>query len=170
MGISTSPPANGWDATAAVVRAGPAAGMAYGGFWIRALAFIIDSVVVGLITAALLPLTNTGAFFELVQVAPNYYNVNLDYGANAFGGLIGLLYFTGFWATRGQTPGMMPFRLRVVRADNGGRVDVVRSLLRYVGLLVSFAAILIGVVWAAFDSRKQGWHDKVGETVVVRPA
>lgn len=168
MGISSSPPASGWNAAAAA-RPGPAAGLAYGGFWIRALAFVIDGFVIGLITLALLPLTGTGTMFELVQVGPNYYNVHMDFGANAYSGLFGLVYFVGFWALRGQTPGMMPFKLRVVRADDGGNLDIVRSLLRYVGLIISFAAILIGVVWAAFDGRKQGWHDKIGGTVVVRP-
>jgi uncharacterized RDD family membrane protein YckC len=80
------------------------------------------------------------------------------------------VYFVGLWAWRGQTIGMMPFKLRVVRADDGGHVDLGQSLLRYVGFIISFAVILIGLIWAAFDCRKQGWHDKIVGTVVVRPA
>jgi uncharacterized RDD family membrane protein YckC len=48
-------------------------------------------------------------------------------------------------------------------------VDVVRALLRYVGLIISIVVLLLGVIWIAFDSRKQGWHDKIAGTVVVRP-
>lgn len=161
MDGSTSPATSGWDATAQV-RPGPAAGLAYGGFWIRALAFIIDGFVVGLVTTIVAP----GAF-TFNQTGPNYFE--LSYGPSAISGLVGIVYFVAFWAWRGQTPGMMPFKLRVVRADDGGTVDPVRSLLRYVGLIISFAVILIGVIWAAFDARKQGWHDKIGGTVVVRP-
>jgi uncharacterized RDD family membrane protein YckC len=166
MGIS-SQPAGGWNAAAVQARPGPAAGLVYGGFWIRALAFLIDGLALGLITSALVP----GAY-SFSQTGTNYFE--LDYAATAlagmFGTVLGIAYFVAFWAWRGQTIGMMPFKLRVVRAEDGGEVDFGRSLLRYVGLIISFAAILIGVAWAAFDSRKQGWHDKIGGTVVVRPA
>ena len=102
----------------------------------------------------------------MVETAPN--QVEINYGANAVGGLVGLLYFIGFWSLRGQTPGMMPFRLRVVKAADGTRPDWVVSLLRYVGLIISIAVVFIGVIWVAFDGRKQGWHDKIAGTLVVR--
>jgi len=162
MGISSSQPTSGWNA-AAQTRPGPAAGLAYGGFWIRTLAFVLDSLVVGVITTVMAP----GAF-TFTQTGPNYFELN--YGPSAFGGLVGLVYFVGLWAWRGQTAGMMLLKLRVVRADDGGDVDLVRGILRYVGLIISFAVILVGVIWVTFDSRKQGWHDKIGGTVVVRPA
>jgi uncharacterized RDD family membrane protein YckC len=38
------------------------------------------------------------------------------------------------------------------------------------GLFISFAVIFIAVIWAAFDGRKQGWHDTIANTVVVRQA
>lgn len=135
----------------------------YGGFWVRVLAFILDAIVLGVATTALGPLFGSGA---VVNTAPDRFEV--DYGANALGTLVGLVYMVGFWSVRGQTPGMMPFRLRVVRASDGTRPDWVVSLLRYVGLLISFAVLFIGVIWAAFDGRKQGWHDKIAGTVVVR--
>ena len=134
-----------------------------GGIRVVPLTFVLDSLVIGIITTAIAP----GAF-TFTQTGPNYFELN--YGPSAFGGLVGLVYFVGLWAWRGQTAGMMLFKLRVVRADDGGDVDVVRSILRYVGLIISFAVILVGVIWVAFDGRKQGWHDKIGSTVVVRPA
>jgi uncharacterized RDD family membrane protein YckC len=168
MAVTPSPTATEWNADAPSRAPGPAAGLAYGGFWIRTLAFIIDGIVISVLTLVLVPLLGTGPNVELVQTDPNYYVLEVEYGSSAFGGLIGLLYFVLFWAVRGQTPGMMPFGLRVVRADDGGNVDIVRSILRYVGLLIGTAALLIGVIWAAFDPRKQGWHDKIAGTVVVR--
>lgn len=39
----------------------------------------------------------------------------------------------------------------------------------YRGAIISFAVILLGVIWVAFDRNKQGWHDKMARTVVVRP-
>jgi len=163
--MTTTPPGqpSAWSA-APPEAARPAAGLVYGGFWVRALALILDALILGVLTSAFLPLTGMGT---IVEVDPNRFAVN--YGANAMSTLVGLVYFIGFWTIRGQTPGMMPFNLKVVRADDGGTVDVVRALLRYVGLIISFAVIFIGVIWAAFDSRKQGWHDKIAGTVVIRP-
>jgi uncharacterized RDD family membrane protein YckC len=135
----------------------------YGGFWIRVLAFILDAIVLGVLTSALTPLFGTG---PMIDTESGRFGVN--YGSNAIGTLIGLLYMVGFWSLRGQTPGMIPFNLRVVRASDGSRPDWVVSLLRYVGLIISFAVILIGVIWVAFDGRKQGWHDKIAGTLVVR--
>ncbi|MGZ8994756.1 MAG: RDD family protein, partial [Burkholderiaceae bacterium] len=44
-----------------------------------------------------------------------------------------------------------------------------QSIGRYFGYYVSTIPLLIGLIWVAFDSRKQGWHDKLAGTVVVRP-
>jgi uncharacterized RDD family membrane protein YckC len=144
--------------------AGPAPGLHYAGFWIRLVAFILDAIVLAVIAAALGPLAGTGAVVQTgTQVAVNYQ-------ASGLQTLIGLVYFIGFWAWRGQTPGMIPLNLRVVMADTGQKPDVVRALLRYVGLIISFVVIFLGVIWVAFDARKQGWHDKIASTVVVRAA
>lgn len=151
----------GWTA-AATPRPGPAVGVAYAGFWIRVVAWIIDAVALGILTGALAPLVGAGS------IVP--FEGRVDYGANALGGLIGLVYFVGMWSWKGQTLGMMPFGLWVVRIEDGGRLDVVRAFLRYVGLIISFAVILLGVIWVAFDGRKQGWHDKMAKSLVIRPA
>jgi len=87
---------------------------------------------------------------------------------NAIGLLLDLIYFVGFWTWRGQSPGI-PFNMRIVLAADGGKVDVVRALLRYVGLIISIVVLFLGVIWVAFHRRKQGWHDKIAGTVVVRP-
>lgn len=156
-------PQAGW-APGPEVQSGPAQGLRYAGFWVRLVAFILDAIVLAVITAALAPLIGGG---NVVTVEDGTYAVN--YTANAVGLLIDLVYFVGFWAWRGQSPGMIPFNMQVVLAADGGKVDVVRALLRYVGLIISIVVLLLGVIWIAFDRRKQGWHDKIAGTVVVRP-
>lgn len=160
----TQPGAAGeWNATA-TVAAGPAEGVSYAGFWIRVVAWIIDAIALGILASALAPAFGAG---PVIGVADGR-QFQIDYGANAIGGLIGLVYWVGLWSWKGQTLGMMPFGLWVVRVDSGERVDVVTGFLRYVGLIISFVVILLGVIWVAFDSRKQGWHDKLAKTLVVR--
>ena len=136
----------------------------YGGFWVRVLAFILDGIVVGVVTGALAPIFGVPIF----EAQTTGGQVTFNYGGSALSSLFGLVYFVGFWSLRGQTPGQIPFRMRVVRASDGTRPDWVVSLLRYVGLIISFAVILLGVIWVAFDGRKQGWHDKIAGTLVIR--
>jgi len=142
----------------------------YGGFWIRVVAFILDAIVISVLTGALAPILGMPVI-EPPPPIPTEPGLHINIGTGgATSGLIGLLYFVGLWALRGQTPGQIPFGLRVVRAVDGTRPDVVLALLRYVGLIISFAVLLLGVIWVAFDGRKQGWHDKLAGTVVVRAA
>ena len=135
----------------------------YAGFAIRLLSWIIDGIALAILTSTIPPVLGAGP-----GVAFDGTRVDVDYGANALGALVGLVYFVGLWSWKGQTIVMMPFGLWVVRAEDGGRVDPVRAFVRYVGLIISFAALLLGVIWVAIDPRKQGWHDKLADTFVVR--
>jgi uncharacterized RDD family membrane protein YckC len=139
-------------------------GWHYAGFWVRFLAIIIDAIVLGLLSAALIPLTGA----EMITTTTNGV-VTVNYASNAWSTLIGLIYFVGLWAWRGQTIGMMPFNMKVVGVADGNKIDILRGLLRYVGIIISIIPLFLGLIWAAFDSRKQGWHDKIAGTVVIRP-
>ena len=57
---------------------------------------------------------------------------------------------------------------RIVDANSGAPIGFGKAALRWIGLIISFAVCFIGVIWVAFDARKQGWMDKIGGTVVVR--
>jgi uncharacterized RDD family membrane protein YckC len=78
------------------------------------------------------------------------------------------VYLAAMWAFRGQTIGMTPFGLKVVRASNGERISIWRALLRIFGMWASLV-LWIGLIWAPFDSRKQGWRDKIADTFVFQP-
>jgi uncharacterized RDD family membrane protein YckC len=67
----------------------------------------------------------------------------------------------------GQTLGMRVLNLKVVRTD-GCALTVLQAFIRYIGLIVSIACFFIGVIWAAFDANRQGWHDKIADTCVLR--
>jgi uncharacterized RDD family membrane protein YckC len=126
------------------------------GFWIRVLAFIIDSVilyVINLIVGVVLSPSTTGR--TGIQT------------------LLGIIYFTYFWSASslwpGQTVGDKLLNLRVIKTD-GADLSIVQALIRYVGLVISFIVIFIGVIWVAFDPNKQGWADKIAGTYVVKTA
>ncbi len=73
-----------------------------------------------------------------------------------------------FWLVRQATPGKMALSLRIVDATTGNPLSVCQSIGRYLGYYVSMIPLFIGIIWVAFDSRKQGWHDKLASTVVIR--
>jgi uncharacterized RDD family membrane protein YckC len=148
----TQPPApapgHGW---AGRTQPGPAPGLVFGGFWIRFVAYYIDAALVEIIVIFLVL-----AFFPSIA------------GVLAMSMIVAPVYFIGFWATIGQTIGMMPFRLRVVRNSDGSRLGFGRAVLRLVGLSISCVPLYLGLIWVAFDSRKRGWHDFIAGSAVIR--
>lgn len=122
-----------------------------GGFWIRTIAYIIDAIILIVVYAIV---------SAIITDAGTAYALNL---------LVAIVYFVYFWseAGGGRTPGMRVFGLRVVKTD-GSSLDYVRAFIRYVGLIIAFIPIAIGVIWIAFDANKQGWHDKIAGTYVVK--
>ena len=88
-------------------------------------------------------------------------------GGNLLSVLVNIAYFVGFWVRRGQTPGKMLLGIKLIRID-ASNITLSVALLRYLGYIVSIAVLFIGFIWIALDSRKQGFHDKMAETYVVR--
>jgi len=82
--------------------------------------------------------------------------------------LFPIVYFVGFWTWLGKTPGLMLFGLRVARETDGSKPTLSRSFLRYVGYWLCWITFFIGFIWVGLDGRKQGWHDKIAGTLVVR--
>jgi len=77
-------------------------------------------------------------------------------------------YFIFFWARRGETPGMMALKIRVVHADGTLlKWDWGAALLRFLGYIICWITLGLLFLWVAFDSRKQGIHDKIADTYVV---
>src|SRR6266568_613780 len=141
----------------------------FGGFWIRLAASIIDSIIV---TVALFII-----FFAIGLIAgiaglatgqhPSATGSSVETVANLIYLLLYVGYFVYFWGMS-QTPAMRWLGLQVVDATTGAPIGFGRAALRYVGYLVSILACYVGLIWAAFDPRKQGWHDKIARTVVIR--
>jgi uncharacterized RDD family membrane protein YckC len=79
------------------------------------------------------------------------------------------VYFTYFWsaAGKGQTLGSRALNIRVVKTD-GAYLDYGGAFLRFIGFIISCVVFFIGIIWAAFDAQKQGWHDKIAGTYVVK--
>jgi uncharacterized RDD family membrane protein YckC len=84
-----------------------------------------------------------------------------------FGFLVALAYFAGMWAWKGTTLGGIVLGLKVVRLD-GQQVTFVVALVRALACLLSLFVFFLGFLWIIWDREKQGWHDRIAGTVVVR--
>jgi uncharacterized RDD family membrane protein YckC len=156
------------------------AGERYAGFWIRFLAFIIDSVIVSLIigpiaaalyerpdaTGALIAAAQSGdlrevALLFLESVRP------ASIGEFLLNVVVPAAGVVAFWSYRSATPGKMATSTRIVDAESGGAPSTKQCVVRYLGYFVSIFGLFLGFLWVAFDRRKQGWHDKMARTVVI---
>jgi uncharacterized RDD family membrane protein YckC len=81
--------------------------------------------------------------------------------------LVALAYFSALWAWRGTTVGGIVVGLKVVRVD-GKPLTFPVALVRSLAAAFSIVVLFLGYLWIAWDSEKQGWHDKIAGTVVLR--
>jgi len=89
-------------------------------------------------------------------------------------GFVGAAYYIGFTVLRGQTPGKMLTRTRVVMLDTSRLPTLGPATMRW--LIPGFFVFLPGVSvasavvygWLLFDTLRRGLHDKAAKTVVIR--
>ncbi|MDX2078602.1 MAG: RDD family protein [bacterium] len=80
---------------------------------------------------------------------------------------LSLTYYIGLSKYGGQTFGKMALGIRVVRV-NGESLRWRDAILRYIGYILSTFSLGIGFLWILIDERRQGWHDKIASTIVVK--
>ncbi len=85
-----------------------------------------------------------------------------------FGTVLSMAYYVFFTGYCGQTPGKMAIRVKVIRTD-GEDIGYGRAFFREVlGKFVSAIIFGIGYLMVAFDAQKQGLHDKIANTYVIK--
>jgi uncharacterized RDD family membrane protein YckC len=157
-------------------RRGPAPGVAYVGFWLRLVARIIDTmvalVVPTIVFSVALALVDSNCVTTAGTVPGTV--VRTCTVSSAVGGIVLALwfavptvYFPLMWA-HGGTLGHRALGLRVLDTRTGQAITVSQAIGRYFGAALGVLCVWLGVIWIAFDPRKQGWHDKIAGTVVVR--
>jgi uncharacterized RDD family membrane protein YckC len=141
----------------------------YAGFWLRALAYLIDTVFVsaafGLVAAfypaAFLkfPDATTISLTSLPQLTPLAIGLTI---------LVVWLYYAFFEASVWQaTPGKRILRLYVTDL-NGRPLTFARATMRYFAKLISGLTFLVGYFLAGFTEKKQALHDIIASCLVMR--
>jgi uncharacterized RDD family membrane protein YckC len=135
----------------------------YAGFWLRFGASVIDIIV---LLAIIAPIEIAVFGLEYPSLAMAGETLAVDIWIQL---VLPLLAMIVLWRYRSATPGLMLVSAKIVDATTLAPASVGKLTVRAVALLVMWLLFvpLIGVLWIAFDKRKQGWHDKIAGTVVV---
>ncbi|MFT6287539.1 MAG: putative RDD family membrane protein YckC [Alcanivorax sp.] len=133
----------------------------YAGFWIRLGAASVDSLLFLLVVSVPLTLIYGSEYWGVPEAAKGFWDVMIQYVAPVF-------ITVWFWIKYLGTPGKMAFRLRVVDARTGQALSTPQAVGRYFGYYVSILPLMLGFIWVGIDKRKQGFHDKLAGTVVIR--
>lgn len=133
------------------------------GFWIRVVAALLDGVILFVLQFVL------GFLLAMAGVAVN------GGGGEEIGGLVMLFgyilsfaYYIVFTGHGGQTPGKMAVRIKVIRTD-GSDISYGKAAFREViAKFISGIILCIGYLMVAFDEQKQGLHDRMSDTYVIK--
>jgi uncharacterized RDD family membrane protein YckC len=135
----------------------------YVGLVTRALAFVLDAMLLSLVAVA----AGVGGALVLavVDVSDSIRPAVAGIGGAAYA-LWSAAYFAAFWSTTGQTPGCRALRIRVC-ARSGATIAPGRALVRFGALLLAALPLFAGFLPILFDDRRRGLHDMIAGTVVV---
>jgi uncharacterized RDD family membrane protein YckC len=129
---------------------GYAAPVAYGGFLIRVVAAIIDGVILAIVQFILNLFIDDVGLRSLINT------------------LLGWLYYAGMESSANQaTLGKMALGMKVTDLE-GNRISFLRATGRYFAKIISALILLIGFIMVAFTEKKQGLHDMIASTLVVK--
>lgn len=134
----------------------------YAGFWVRLGAAFIDTFLFLLLTMPLMHWIYGDYSFDSDDFILGGWDFLINW-------ILPFIATVIFWVYLSATPGKMALKLRVVNAETGEPLSTSKSILRYLAYFVSTLPVCLGFLWIAFSSRKQGWHDMIANTVVVRP-
>jgi len=141
---------------APTVHVEQAVAIEYIGFWTRLIATLIDMILVWILYWAL-------SF--VINLLPEIY-LFLYWLINSF--VVLLLYFWLFTGFKGQTPGKMIVGIKVVD-KSGNKPGLFSAAIREIlGKIISTVIFFLGFLWIGWDNQKQGLHDKLATTYVVK--
>jgi uncharacterized RDD family membrane protein YckC len=135
--------------------------MEYVGFWPRVGATVIDAIIIWVITLPILTMTYGAAYWHDTKLIHAPAEVIVSW-------IFPIVATVWLWVATGQTPGKMVIGARVVDAETGERLSVGQALGRYLSYFLSVLGLFVGYLWVGLDPKKQGWHDHLAGTVVIR--
>lgn len=152
----------------------------YAGFWIRLLAYLIDGFLLNAVNGIIITIIFT--IFskynsEWEFIINRRYNLLNDSIPGSFWLAYGIIFFIvyaieiayftisiGKW---GKTLGKAAIGAKVIRTD-GSRVGYWRAFSRFWAYVLNGLTLNIGFLIIVWTSKKQGLHDMICDTIVVK--
>jgi uncharacterized RDD family membrane protein YckC len=154
----------------------------YAGFFTRAVALLLDMLIVSAIIFVIywsirLPFafflnlnpdtcSSSSMLPRVERLTPDLLCLGAQFIWTVSAFVAAPLYFVLFYSSTGQTIGKYVMGIRVVRLD-GKHMSLGASILRWFGLFLSTVPLGLGFFWVLVDDRRQAWHDKLAHTCVV---
>lgn len=135
----------------------------YAGFWTRVAAFLVDTILIVVITFPMLVYLYGWSYFD-----PEATGLIAGPADFIISWVMPAVVVIAFWKFKQATPGKMLVSVKVMDAKTGQPASTARLVGRYFAYFISMIPLFLGILWVAFDKRKQGWHDKLAGTVVIK--
>lgn len=146
--------------------------IAYAGFWLRFVAFVLDLLIVGLATGPVTfkpLLSNVGAQASMRDIFAFYMSGSTQATAiTLLMQLIYWLYYAAFESSKWQATLGKKFIGIYVTDMNGTRISFARASGRHFGKLLSQFILFFGYVMAGFTEKKQALHDMLAGCLVMK--
>lgn len=144
--------------------------LVYAGFWRRAMAYIIDGVIVsailfliGIVSQTFIE--STGAGFDIYD---EYGGLQEQMSYGIITALVSWLYFAlSESSSQKATLGKRSIGLIVTDMEKQ-QISFGRASVRYWSKILSNMIFMIGYLMAAFTARKQALHDMIADTLVLK--
>ena len=133
----------------------------HAGFWARFGAWVIDMVLLMVIIMPVMYAVYGEANMRVGYKPLGVVDVLMNY-------VLPLVVTLLFWRYRSATPGKLILSLKVVDAKSLGPMSWGQMIGRYFAYLVAAIPLFLGFFWIGWDAQKQGWHDKLAGTFVIK--
>jgi len=139
-----------------------------GDFVTRFIAWLIDVIIVAVVQFVIGAIIGLPLLFSRFEAARPFDMASRYTAASGLSLLIGIAYYVYFWGATGATPGKMALGLKVIGTDGTMPIGYVRAFIRYIGYIISAIICLLGYLLIIVDDQKQGLHDKIASTYVIK--
>ena len=134
----------------------------YVGFWARFAANFLDGILISIFVS---PGSIWLAYETERRVGSNDWGAALAFYSVLY--ILSQVILLVLWCKKQASIGKMAISVKIVDARTGGAPTKGQLIGRYFAYVLSWLPLGLGFLWIAFDSKKQGWHDKLAGTAVV---
>ncbi len=136
---------------------------AFAGLWIRTVAAFTDLLFFVLFSGMVYLHLSDWLADTVFEQTPS-----IQIALFLISALFYLFILTLYFEKTMTTPGRAIFSICILDATSMGKPTTAQFIKRHLYYTASFMPLMLGFFWIIFDARKQGWHDKLSNTVILR--